>query len=427
MKIIKLKQKSDIIDQSLIPFCNTLFQQFKSTEYITGYNCHHKHKALLIVLSALRRFQFENISKLIFYRDNVHYTNQTQRYGNRFWYTFNNVIPIIKTLEEQKYIKIYDKEFFPKTKKSRPSYILPTKQLLDIFEYLPKPDIITSNHEVIRLSGPKNRYGYRDLIDYQETADTIYQRKRIQEINKFLQNQISPDIFLYRQFIFNKFEPTSFNLGGRLYQFYPKDFWLNNKTDRIYLSKFFGENVIQLDFDGMYINLLYNIELKHKYDFEPYVFPKKDFPIERQYVKDIFLPAINTNQPDITKTREASVKAILKKRHGHNSIKKKTKFIADEEQKYKDSFDLFFHVHSSLIPFVGQRLGVKYQYYDSCIMMNILENLIIYNIPALPVHDAILIAESKADIAKDIMHQEYKKFTGFNITISKDIISTEFQ
>jgi hypothetical protein len=83
-----------------------------------------------------------------------------------------------------------------------------------------------------------------------------------------------------------------------------------------------------------------------------------------------------------------------------------------------DLVDEFLEKHRAIKAYIGSpRVGVKLQAVDSEIMALVLDTLRLQNVPALPVHDSIIIQKKYKIKARDVMYESFKKITGFKARI----------
>jgi hypothetical protein len=136
------------------------------------------------------------------------------------------------------------------------------------------------------------------------------------------------------------------------------------------------------------------------FDGECYVYEKGENDIERERMKSLSLIAINS-------TRDKASGAILKKWLKENI------FPEGEEHPILDRMNLFMEHHSPIKEFLFSGIGIDLQYYDSKIMESILKRCLKCGVPALPVHDSVIVPISFKDEIVVIMVEEYEKVMKF--------------
>ena len=78
--------------------------------------------------------------------------------------------------------------------------------------------------------------------------------------------------------------------------------------------------------------------------------------------------------------------------------------------------------HPALKEAFGTSIGYKLMYLESEIMALTMERLTNENVVALPVHDGLLVAESFASIAQDVMEQASREVCGYPIPTSCEVL-----
>jgi hypothetical protein len=74
----------------------------------------------------------------------------------------------------------------------------------------------------------------------------------------------------------------------------------------------------------------------------------------------------------------------------------------------------FLQKHSAIKAHIGSpNIGLKLQAVDSEIMALVLDTLRLENIPALPVHDSVIVPYQKRSKALAAMAESFKQITGF--------------
>ena len=193
-------------------------------------------------------------------------------------------------------------------------------------------------------------------------------------------------IFLHR--VFNN---GKFSLGGRFYgsvhQQLPKDY-----RKHIFIN---DNPTVELDYSALHIRMLYHLE---GVDFrkDPY-----EGIEEREKFKTVQLILINA------KDRKKAVCGIRKElmEMGYRTG------LKDED--IEGLIETFVSLHPTISKFLHSGVGLKLQNIDSKIMDNILTNLTKMGIPALPVHDSVIVEKGYEEELKYQMVNCYKKVIGF--------------
>ena len=233
-------------------------------------------------------------------------------------------------------------------------------------------------------------------------------------------------------FVQRKFN-DSLELGGRFYGAFQQ---IPSK-DRARL-KIDKASTIELDYSVNHLAILYawqgiQIDYAQAYTLEGY---------ERDTIKAITLRALNINCLSHLRTaitlsanpaNQRKHQAYKAKRAVHDLLRSKGLVSkAPYKPKWIDTFitnipsttiadDLvaaFLERHKAIREYIGsQDIGLKLQAVDSQIMALVLDTLRLENVPALPVHDSIIIKESDKGLGVAVMAESFEQITGFKAKI----------
>jgi hypothetical protein len=267
----------------------------------------------------------------------------------------------------------------------------------------------------------------REPINYTETEETRKVRDGMRHQNgflggadiTFLDDGLEPRVDPFertskRYFVILEGQPEGFDQGGRLYG----GFWQNLKSDRRQHIRIGGEPVAVLDYGSMFTRLAY---------FEVGAVPPEcdlyAIPGAEGYRSGIKL-AMNCFLFD-----------------GGNRSKWPTKLRvgvgSDEDAKIDPSGEAASYearlprgwtvgktkkailaVHPALKPAWGRRLGYGLMYKESQILIAVLEALRTRNIPALGLHDGLLVGQSRAEEAEAVMIKKAVEVGGGYIPVN---------
>lgn len=205
---------------------------------------------------------------------------------------------------------------------------------------------------------------------------------------------------LKHNFLHRIFNENSFDKGGRFYGGthlgYPGDIRKKLKIN--------GVQVAEPDYSGLHIRMLYHLK-GIDYRDECYVYDKKEkrFKNERDKFKLVSLISINCEP------YEAGIAIFNEFRN--NGIEKA------EDEKILEMIDVFKSFHEPIADRLFSGVGLDLQNLDSMIMESILKRLIGENIPALPVHDSVIVPAPAEKFTKQVMVEEYHKVMGFEPVI----------
>jgi hypothetical protein len=274
--------------------------------------------------------------------------------------------------------------------------------------------------ELIVLSRNTKSFGYggkkkkRELLDYKDTEETYRLRSEVWILNKYLEQadiefiddgqEPKVDAFqrsLTRNFNLLERQKERFDQGGRL----ARGFWLNLKKDRRRNIRIQKEQIVALDFSNMFARLAYALYGHEAAPDDLYDLTGILEGYEAHHRKGIkkafnaLLFGASKKLPGGLKSElpEGSTLPIIKK-----AIGKK---------------------HPIIKPLLGTKIGYKLMFQESQILVALLRRLQEHNIVALPLHDAILIAKTKDDNAREVMSQVTKELISQTIPIDSKVYS----
>lgn len=266
----------------------------------------------------------------------------------------------------------------------------------------------SDDEEVIILKRPKShRLDKPPRIDYVDTPQTVEMREQMRRINQWLETADidfeglphSKAVDPAQRRLKRSFVHGSFEQHGRMYG----GFWINGipSEDRQYCVLIDGSPVSELDYGQMSLRLLY-AEVGVKPHFtDAYAIPGLEQ--HREGVKTVVNALMNTDKPP----------KIFPKGTG----KLFPPFVTIDGVQVKANFEtihkMILDFHRPVAHVLSINLGQKLQFMDSQIMVQVLLRLIDQGITALPIHDAILVAEDKMEQGKKAMLDCFEEATGF--------------
>lgn len=269
--------------------------------------------------------------------------------------------------------------------------------------------------EVIYLSRTERDYiagtESRELFDYADTKLTRRYRDEVQRINSFLAEanlQFLPDggpmvatklRYLRRVFNLLPTDPPDtgrFDLGGRLFG----GWWMDLAKERRHAIRINGEPIVDLDFQGMFINLAYIAAGRAPLDpeIDPYAVAGLTERHWRDGVKKVALAMLFRKGPLVRLPRDA--KGDLPNRVRAARVR-----------------DAILRAHPGLRKIFGTNIGLSLMFTESRILIAAMLRLIDRGIPALPMHDGLMVAESQRYEAMEAMVAASKEITGRSLTV----------
>ncbi|MFI0844358.1 hypothetical protein [Mesorhizobium sp. IMUNJ 23232] len=241
-----------------------------------------------------------------------------------------------------------------------------------------------------------------ELVDYEDTAETKAMREEVMEINRFLSRQCielhgerQANVTLSRRFLLRSFDaPHRFNLHGRLYG----AFWVNlPKVDRAGL-RINGEPIVDLDFASMFPRLAY-IHL----GLEP---PEGDL---------YAIPGLEKHRAGA----KAGLSALLSTRQEMRKLSSEVKEKLPPGWTARRLRDAVTMKHPALVPLFGADFALNLMFTESRIMVAALLSLARHRgIPALPMHDGMMVPAQREEEAREAMRKACLDVTGKEISVA---------
>ncbi|GEO16230.1 hypothetical protein [Microvirga aerophila] len=263
--------------------------------------------------------------------------------------------------------------------------------------------------EVIHLRARKQDNGKAtssEQVPYDDTPMISTFRAEIRRINQHLKEHPSSyagtnQVNLLKDHVIRIFNNADWQQGGRLYGYWPMNL---SKSERHLLS-IDGEPLADLDFGSCFVALL------HVYDgakFDP------DAP-------DPFLIEGYERQRDVIKQ---CAYAILNADH---RMKNYPENIAQEHGSrpplsWRDMEQVIFTHVPLFKQYAYTALGLRLMRTESNILIAVLLDLIERGIGFIPMHDGIMVPESKKLLTRDLMLKHYHAVTGQRINVKEKTI-----
>jgi len=298
------------------------------------------------------------------------------------------------------------------------SWMAPSDKLAALFRHdgpkwrlVPSPDHRPIVYRVM-VSGKKEKWADAEIPGkHKVAADRL--GKFVRTYNAALKDVVvaygSMPIDPYLHRVFN----GSMSLGGRFYgsahQTMKKQY-----RQRITID---GEPTVELDYSALHPNLLL-WRTGGALSADPYTEIAGKAGITRELVKALLLRLINSeNVSDFCRVVTSS---------GNESKKAEAEagradewFIPDVPTGYKgaDFVEAVEAAFPTLTGSFGGTIGLELQGIDSKLMADLLAECLSAGIVALPVHDSVIVPQSRADDAREIMFNCYQRMTKRPISI----------
>lgn len=201
--------------------------------------------------------------------------------------------------------------------------------------------------------------------------------------------------FLHR--IFNRGN-KGFKFGGRFYGSFIQSVPSILRKIGLMVN---GEKVIELDYSGLHLRMLYHMKGLNYID-DPYGKMCRTAS-ERLLYKQIALRAINAKTE--TAARNSIRQWIIKE--------KKTDYKSNDEYLVP-KFERFKEFHPEIKKWMNTDIGVELQYKDSVITEGILLEMLEKKIPCQPIHDSYIVPVQYKEELFKAMDKYYFKVMGFH-------------
>lgn len=206
-------------------------------------------------------------------------------------------------------------------------------------------------------------------------------------------------------------------LIGRWFQKGEMSYQQLSKEERVKL-RINGESVTEIDYSAMHPHILYAWENKQcPGDFYERII--EQCGCDRFVAKQITLIAVNASS-------YRSLVSAINRDKGDTEKANKSRAIPepvlyDELKKQnltpKDVVDAIKIAHPVIAKYIYSAMANKLMLVESDIMTSVLFKLMELGIPALPIHDSVIVPSRCEDVARRVMQDVYFESTGFEISI----------
>lgn len=285
-----------------------------------------------------------------------------------------------------------------------------TEQMVHIYQS--QELIIRKQKPIKKKITTKNRQGkainlnvkIKLLDEYNDTNHTKRWRNTLERYNALLDSTyLDIDLASYlpskkrkrplfidlsRKRVRRIFSNGNFTSGGRFYG----GWWQGTPSDMRPYILINGRHVVEHDFSGMHIHILYALKGKRLSDLGllPYKVSKDDDPErKRPYYKKLLLAAVNAD------SKSGCISAIKK------DIKKNPEDYPEGDYDLRDLLEEIISYHPEINEFLCSDKGLYSQYVDSCIAYRVIKEMTDKNIPVLCIHDSFIGSDNHAD---DLLH-----------------------
>ncbi|MEP6828436.1 MAG: hypothetical protein ABJA10_10220, partial [Aestuariivirga sp.] len=179
--------------------------------------------------------------------------------------------------------------------------------------------------------------------------------------------------------------PVQFNLHGRLYAGQVGGWLQNLHKEQRHLIRINGESVVDLDFSNMHMRLAYR---------EARCTPPDGVDLYAIKGLEAYRPAL-----------KICISAMISRIGGLKKLPSKARELLPKQWTGQSIAQAIREHHAPIAHLFGQDKGMQYMWQDSEILMEVLTRLMHLGIPALPMHDGIMVQASKRELALKIMQE----------------------
>ncbi|MBR0791122.1 hypothetical protein JQ631_18750 [Bradyrhizobium manausense] len=261
---------------------------------------------------------------------------------------------------------------------------------------------------LITLKEGKDDEGRAATIAFRETPNTRQLAGQMRRINEFLRSadievtgqntglSLGKDgqvIAPYRRSLRRIFNNADWKQGGRL----AGGFWMGmERAERFERIRIDGERIADVDYRQLFPRLAYVRAGK----------PQPE--------GDIYDVAGDASGRDGWKTL---MNAMLFSDGSLRNWPEDTLQHFPSGTKLRDAIKMLLARHAPIANLFGAGLGFQLMRIESDMLIGIITHLASIGVTALPLHDAVLVAESKADVAADAMQAAFSMWTGSSCAI----------
>jgi hypothetical protein len=265
---------------------------------------------------------------------------------------------------------------------------------------------LNKGQETIVLKRSKeSRWDGGEWIQYKDDENTVRFRNEMERVNDGL---AKADIWFEGttkngrpvdhtdRFLRRYFNNGSFQQGGRIFG----GFWQAlSKAERASGLTIDGEDIVTLDYAQMAPRVLYGLAGATPPEGDAYIIPGYEW--HREGVKKVFNALRFTDRPP-------------------ERFPLGTRKLFPDRATIGEVLGLLSEKHRPIAHLFGTGIGFRDMFIESEILVDVLLQLLDQGITALPVHDAVIVAKSKAPIASEVMLAVFYAHTGVEGAVEEE-------
>lgn len=324
------------------------------------------------------------------------------RYDRRD-FPINLLAVALEALEEQGVVTRYGYRF-----KQQSTTIEPTPSFIEQLRSCIKLADIgrDEGEETIRLaartghiawSGERSR---KSLVLYRDTPESRLYRSEMELINRSLNQaditfggQQQAPVCLHRWFLLRQPNDSAvFNLGGRLYG----GFWMNLPSNERHKIRLDGEEIADLDYSSMFADLAY-------------IRAGESLPSGDLYA----VPGLENHRGGA----KLALLSLLSRSTNMKRITPELKGLLPEGWTAKHLQEAVNTRHLKIAHLFGTDIGVELMFTESRILVRLLLKLAALGIPALSMHDGVMVPKGSIEDVSNAMQEASMEIVGVAIPV----------
>ena len=279
----------------------------------------------------------------------------------------------------------------------------------------------------------------KNAIEYDDTDETLAMKSNLELINSTLERH---SILLHvsdaeykemcarmaakshtgrvdftRKYVRRVFNNSSWEQGGRFYG----GWWQQIPREYRQHIRLNDKDVVECDYSGLHINMLYAMENLPVPDGDVYDIP--EYPESshafRNFVKRLLLTIVNSAD------KESARKALNKSVYFDKDLKLPEEIPSIKAEDIFPLLDAFSRKHQGISHYFCTGKGIDLQFMDSQIAERIMVRFSELGYPILPMHDSFIIHHGLEPDLKECMNEEFQEMFKSGIQVDLKYNSIE--
>ena len=252
---------------------------------------------------------------------------------------------------------------------------------------------------VVLKNAKEDFFDKGERTEYEDTLLTHEYRSELLEINTWIAQaniQCSENFDTSNRLLIRYFSNNSFESNGRYFGGFWQSMSKIQRRQSLYID---DESIVTLDFSQVAPRIAYSLSGVPYFNTDAYT-----------------LPSGRYNRKDIKKVFNAMIYADK----SLSRFPRGTKEAFERRVRFADVRNEILDYHNPIKHLFGIGIGLKIMFIESQIIMSALLECKKQGIVALPVHDALIIAELSKDMVKEIMLTSFKLITGIEGKVEEE-------